>query len=219
MTIEFPCSCGKQLSVPDDAAGRRAKCPRCGTVVNVPGTPPPPPPPTTDIPKMSKVDEMMDRLGMHLAESQDRAPQLTKVALGIGGLAIATFFLTLIIGFFNNVVVWVLVWMPVCVAGMAMVVGMIKADHRTPRLVRTAAPVLVGISWAILWTSAVPGEGGISFSTALIALIALCNAGGYAFLYWYIGRPWMAVFFPEPARIAEIKDDNNSQPAEGSVTK
>jgi hypothetical protein len=167
---------------------------------------------------MSRVDEMVDRLGAHLAESQERAPELTKLALGIGGLAIATFFLTLIIALFGYqpIVVWVLVWMPVCVAGMVMVAGMIKADHRTPPLVRTAAPVMVGISWAILWMSAAPGEAGISPVTALIAV---CNAGGYAFLYWYIGRPWMAVFFPEPVRIAEVKDDNNSPPTEGSEKK
>jgi len=218
MAIEFPCVCGKQLSVPDDAAGRRAKCPRCGAVVNVPGTPPPPPPPPpTEPTKMFKVDEMMDRLGMHLAESQERAPQLTKLALGMGVLAVATFLLTLIVALcYGTFVIWVLVWMPVSVAGMAMVVGMIKADHRTPWLVKTAAPVLVGINWAILWISAVPHDGNVSPITALIALV---NAGGYAFLYWYIGRPWMAVFFPEPARIAEIKEDNPSPAAEGSDKK
>src|SRR5262245_1819512 len=41
MPIEFPCSsCQKTLRVPDDAAGKHAKCPSCGTIQLVPGTSP-----------------------------------------------------------------------------------------------------------------------------------------------------------------------------------
>ncbi len=37
MAIEFPCTgCGNQLSVPDEAVGKRARCPKCQTVVSVP---------------------------------------------------------------------------------------------------------------------------------------------------------------------------------------
>ncbi len=37
MAIRFSCSgCGKTLSVPDDAAGKKARCPDCSTVVDVP---------------------------------------------------------------------------------------------------------------------------------------------------------------------------------------
>lgn len=37
MAIQFPCSgCGNQLSVPDDAAGKKARCPQCSTVLDVP---------------------------------------------------------------------------------------------------------------------------------------------------------------------------------------
>lgn len=32
-------SCGKQLSAPDDRAGTRARCPKCGTTVEIPATP------------------------------------------------------------------------------------------------------------------------------------------------------------------------------------
>jgi len=214
MAIEFSCACGKKLSVPDDAAGRRAKCPSCGTVVNVPGTPPPPPP--AGAPTTSKVDQMVDRLSIDLAESQERAPQLTRLALGIGALALVTFFLTFFV-FIEGLVIWVLIWLPMCAAGVLMAVGMIQADHRTPRFIQTAAPLIVGTSWGILWLSAVPHwrQEAAPFTT----LIALANVAGYAFLYWYIGRPWMAVFFQEDVQIAEIKEGNSSQPAEGSNKK
>lgn len=50
MPIEFPCpGCQKTLRVPDDAAGKSAKCPQCGAVALVPmsgstvGAVPPPP--------------------------------------------------------------------------------------------------------------------------------------------------------------------------------
>jgi len=37
MAIEFNCTgCGRRLSVGDDAEGRQAKCPHCGTVMTVP---------------------------------------------------------------------------------------------------------------------------------------------------------------------------------------
>lgn len=36
MPITFTCTCGKQLHAPDSAAGRRARCPRCQSVVIVP---------------------------------------------------------------------------------------------------------------------------------------------------------------------------------------
>lgn len=36
MPITFNCACGKTLRVPDEHAGRRAKCPACAAVVTVP---------------------------------------------------------------------------------------------------------------------------------------------------------------------------------------
>src|SRR5215469_4741213 len=42
MAIEFPCShCGKMLRVGDDAAGKHARCPSCGTVQSIPSATPP----------------------------------------------------------------------------------------------------------------------------------------------------------------------------------
>lgn len=38
MPIQFKCNqCGRKLQAPDSAAGRRAKCPDCGTVMTIPG--------------------------------------------------------------------------------------------------------------------------------------------------------------------------------------
>jgi hypothetical protein len=42
MPITFSCTCGKTLRVPDEHAGRRAKCPACSAVVNVPKPEPEP---------------------------------------------------------------------------------------------------------------------------------------------------------------------------------
>jgi hypothetical protein len=38
--IAFNCTCGKTLRVPDSSAGRRAKCPVCSAVVEVPAPEP-----------------------------------------------------------------------------------------------------------------------------------------------------------------------------------
>ena len=66
--IEFKCSeCGKQLRVKDDAAGKKGKCPQCGTELAVPEAEfvelqaadrpaaPPPPPPTHTNPNSTAV--------------------------------------------------------------------------------------------------------------------------------------------------------------------
>ena len=42
MPITFNCPCGKMLRVPDENAGRRAKCPACNAVVAVPKPEPEP---------------------------------------------------------------------------------------------------------------------------------------------------------------------------------
>jgi hypothetical protein len=48
MPIIVPCGCGKQLRVPDAAAGKKTRCPACQAVIPVPAAPPPlaPPPPS-----------------------------------------------------------------------------------------------------------------------------------------------------------------------------
>lgn len=41
MPISVTCTCGKKLTAPDDAAGKKAKCPDCGTRVLIPANAPP----------------------------------------------------------------------------------------------------------------------------------------------------------------------------------
>lgn len=43
MPITFTCACGKTLRVPDASAGKRAKCPACGAVIDIPAPPEPEP--------------------------------------------------------------------------------------------------------------------------------------------------------------------------------
>jgi phage FluMu protein Com len=46
MAIEFRCTgCNKLLRTQDDTAGKQAKCPQCGTVLQIPAAPAPPAPP------------------------------------------------------------------------------------------------------------------------------------------------------------------------------
>ncbi|MEX2316811.1 MAG: hypothetical protein WD669_06645 [Pirellulales bacterium] len=50
MPIEVTCpSCNRRFNAPDNAAGKKAKCPQCGGVIAIPIAAPPPPPPTEDI--------------------------------------------------------------------------------------------------------------------------------------------------------------------------
>ncbi len=46
MPIEFRCAkCNRLLRTPDETAGKRAKCPQCGTILTIPATGAAPPPP------------------------------------------------------------------------------------------------------------------------------------------------------------------------------
>ncbi len=48
MTIEFRCTqCAKLLRTPDDTAGKQAKCPECGAIMQIPTAPPSAPPSAT----------------------------------------------------------------------------------------------------------------------------------------------------------------------------
>lgn len=49
MPITFTCACGKTLRVPDTSAGKRAKCPACQAVVDIPAPPAPEPEPVFEI--------------------------------------------------------------------------------------------------------------------------------------------------------------------------
>ncbi|WP_406693504.1 DUF4177 domain-containing protein [Singulisphaera sp. Ch08] len=38
MSISFNCECGKPLKSKEEMAGRKTKCPHCGTILTIPGT-------------------------------------------------------------------------------------------------------------------------------------------------------------------------------------
>lgn len=50
MAITVSCRCGKKLAVRDELAGRKGKCPACGSVLSIPGLPSPAPPSAGDPP-------------------------------------------------------------------------------------------------------------------------------------------------------------------------
>jgi hypothetical protein len=39
MSINFNCTCGKPLKSKEEMAGRKTKCPHCGAILTIPGTP------------------------------------------------------------------------------------------------------------------------------------------------------------------------------------
>jgi hypothetical protein len=39
MSISFNCTCGKPLKSKEEMAGRKTKCPHCGAILTIPGTP------------------------------------------------------------------------------------------------------------------------------------------------------------------------------------
>ncbi len=212
MTIEFTCNCGKKLSVPDDVAGRRAKCPTCGAVVNVPGAAAPP---SDEAEQGSKVDQVVDQLGEDFARSKERAPRLTQIAVALAIWAAVSLFLAFLVTLVNpyfTFILWILAWLPQSAAGGLIAVGIIKADRRTLTFVRLAAPVIVGASWVALWISAVPSDGRIS--AGIMSLVCLGNLAAYGLLYWYFRREDTLLLFPAEVEQAEIAEDE-SQPAGG----
>ena len=220
MAIEFRCTCGKRLSVPEDAAGHKARCPTCGMVVIVPGTRAPEPEDEPAEPKpqpASKVDAVMEQFMADLAESRERAPEFTWIATAFAVWAGISFVLTFLVCTISsqsqyNVAVWVLVWVPQCAVGGLVALGMIKSDRRTPTLVAIGSLVIVGANWPLLWSSAIAAAG--SAAGVLMMLISLANLAGYVFLYWYFRRSdTLALFVPKAESAAE---EPESKPAGGS---
>jgi predicted RNA-binding Zn-ribbon protein involved in translation (DUF1610 family) len=82
MPINMSCpSCGKTLSAPDTAAGKKAKCPACGQVMIVPATAAPPPQePETGY-------GLMDELDDAIAAAAPNAKTAPGAASGTGGTA------------------------------------------------------------------------------------------------------------------------------------
>ena len=66
MAITFACDCGKSLRAKDDLAGKKTKCPGCGSILTIP--PPPPPAP---------LDE--DDVASYLLQPENKPPQSSAV--------------------------------------------------------------------------------------------------------------------------------------------
>lgn len=54
MPITFACGCGRQLQVGDEYAGKKARCPECNAVLDVPFADAPPPLPTPAKPPIAR---------------------------------------------------------------------------------------------------------------------------------------------------------------------
>lgn len=79
MPITLNCACGKSLRVPDSAAGKKAKCPACAAVLDVPA--PPEPEPVFEIQEPDPIPEMQPRGApapkpkpVHADDDDDQSP-------------------------------------------------------------------------------------------------------------------------------------------------
>ena len=65
-TISVMCSCGKKLKAPASAAGKKAKCPKCGNILTVK----PPPPPPEDDNSLDALYDLAQESEQHAAQQQ-----------------------------------------------------------------------------------------------------------------------------------------------------
>jgi DNA-directed RNA polymerase subunit RPC12/RpoP len=79
--IKFKCSqCGKEISAADEHAGRKAKCPGCQAILQIPGgRPAPPPPPKPVVPEVEEVAEAVEE-----APPRPRKPAVPAVNVKAG---------------------------------------------------------------------------------------------------------------------------------------
>jgi uncharacterized protein YkwD len=91
MAISFQCPCGAKLHAPEDRAGRKAPCPRCGKVLVVPSRPAPaePPRPVRSLPGPRTADVAPKRTTPTPAA---RAPQSFRAVLVLLGVLAAFLF-------------------------------------------------------------------------------------------------------------------------------
>jgi len=169
VAIEFRCTCGKMLSVPDDAAGRRAKCPSCGALANVPGAAPPEPPEESEGLTGSFID----------------APRPLVILAGVlAGSAFLVLILTLIAAAKNEWITWFFVWLPQAVLGGLGAFWIIQDNPLGKKVLSLAAPGVIGVNYAMFWLSiaavAFGGTRGL-----LVMFSALIQMGVYGFLYWH----------------------------------
>ncbi len=209
MPIQLTCVCGKKLTVPDDAAGRRARCPECNAVVPVPGVAPePPPPPPEERTATGRVDQAMDTFIEDLAKSRERAPELTQIATGLliwSGVALILSLLASMFADEGRIILWLLIDVPMCAVGAAVGLATIKGWPRTPEMVNLLMPGMLGASYVLFWqaTMIVIGWSFLHFVTAVVWL------GGSGFLYWYFR--WHGA--------AKLFDANADEPAADDPSK
>ncbi len=212
MPIQLTCKCGKKLSVPDDAVGRRARCPACNAVMPVPGTASEPPAPAPEpLRATDRVDDVINAFTEDLAKSRERAPEMTNIAKAMLVWAGVLFLLTFLGAVFaadGSLVLWIAVFVPEAAAAALLALGIIKAWRGTPAAVAFAAPVLIGANYVTfwMWANNVRGWGALYFIVSVVSL------GGYAFLYWYFRQPGVASVF-ESVTVAEA---DASEPTKGS---
>ena len=76
--IKFKCSqCGKEISAADEHAGRKAKCPGCQAIVQIPGAKAAPPPPRPVVPTVEPVEEAVEE-----APPRPRKPAVPAIKAG-----------------------------------------------------------------------------------------------------------------------------------------
>ena len=206
MSIKLTCQCGQPLSVPDEAAGRRARCPACNAVVPVPGTAPAPPPepeagatgPT------GPVDQAVDTFMSDLERSRERSPQVTQMAMALLIWSGASFLLTFVAswGYYGlpaPLAYWFLVYVPISLAGALVGLGTIKNWPWTPKAMEIASVLVMGASYALFWEAMIWVS---DWRSAFFLLVNVVNLGGFAFLNWYYRGHGITAHFAVDAKTA-----------------
>ncbi len=192
MSIQVVCqSCGRRLNAPDDAAGRKAKCPRCGTMLLIQATATvtasPSPRPKEPTPSKRRIEEPEERITTEPEETvatvQDVKKSKRKKRRSLRKQAdqkVPTW------------IWWVSSLGAVSVVAGIMIVGTVLAGHGDALLFFSVLmAVMVPISTVILVLSMFISSwlgGGIEFGEAHIVIP---KAAGLLFLVNLIGLlPW-----------------------------
>jgi hypothetical protein len=202
MSIKLTCKCGKVLSVPDDAAGRRARCPACNAVVPVPGAAPEPPPGPEAAGPSGRVDQVVDAFVSDLERSRERSPQVTQIAMALliwSGASLVLTFIASLGSYGSPLAYWFLVYLPISLAGALVGLGTIKNWPWTPKAMEIASLAVAGASYALFWQAAM-WVGG--WASAFFLLVNIVNLGGFAFLNWYYRGRGVAAHFAVDAQDA-----------------
>lgn len=205
MPIQFKCKCGRGLEIDDRYAGKQAKCPSCGVIVDVPGTPKPPP-------KADYTDSPTVQIKAWVADSLEANPELTRVAIAMAiwqGALLVLMLFSSTIGW-NLFLMWLFVLCPAAAFIGFSLNMLLNLDPKAPVWLRYGALGAGGAYWAYVFMSLSyltqsPLRAGLMFMVSFVSVL------GCAAVVWYFGAPRAQA---EAVEVAELPEED--EPKKGS---